>query len=86
MTYKQAHIPIFDILRERGWTLKTNLNTPYATSPSGQFRLWFKPQAVHYSEGNRHTLNDARSISYDLDIRKVDPLNFVEWVCRNFKT
>jgi hypothetical protein len=84
MTYKQARQAIFDVLRARGWTLKTDLKTPYATSPSGYFRLWFKPQAVYYTDGGRHVANDARTISYELDIRKVDPSKFIEWVYRNF--
>lgn len=86
MTFEKARQGIFAVLRNRGWSLKTDLKMPHATSPNGNIRLWFKPQAVHYTEGNRHNGNDARAISYELDIRKIDPSKFIDWVSSRFKT
>ena len=85
-TFDQARQDIFAELQRRGWTLKTGLKTPHATSPSGNFRLWFKPQAVHFTEGAKHDAGDARTIMYDLDIRHEDPAAFLDWVQRNYRT
>ena len=85
-TFEQARQGIFVELRRRGWALKTGLKTPHATSPSGTFRLWFKPQAVHFTEGVSHDAGDARSLSYELDIRQEDPSRLLDWVQRNHRT
>lgn len=87
MTFEQAKKGIFEVLRARGWGLKTDLSTPHATSPSGMLRLWFKPQAVYYTKlvpAIRHTLGDARTVSYNLDIRKADPAKLVDWIEKSF--
>lgn len=92
MTYEAARKGILSVLRSRGWSDNVNLKTPYATSPNGLLRLWFRPQAVHYTKivrGGRdagsglpqsHNSGDARTVSYDLDIRKVDPGKLVTWI------
>ncbi len=72
-TFAQARADILDRLRQKQWTVKANLKIPHATSPDGDVRLWFKPQAVHFTCGVSHQAGDARTIMYDLDIRKVDP-------------
>lgn len=59
-TFEQARQGIFAELQRRGWALKTGLKTPRATSPSGNFRLWFRPQAVHFTEGAKHDAGEAR--------------------------
>lgn len=62
-------------LAEAGWTVVTRdtrtgkeLKVPYATSPSGGTRLWFKTQAVYFTEGNSHNLKGARSLTDDMRI------------------
>lgn len=83
MTYDAARQGIFAVLRSRGWALNVGLKTPHATSPNGLLRLWFKPQAVHHTKierGGRHDAGNAHAISYDLDIRKVDPGKLVTWI------
>ena len=72
-TYAQAQRDILDNLRANGWEMSAALKIPHATSPNGEFRLWFKPQAVWFTKGNRHNFKDARTVSYDLDIRTRDP-------------
>ena len=74
-TFAQARSSILEHLRNRRWNVKANLKIPHATSESGEVRLWFKPQAVHFTctgRGGRHEFKDARTISYDLDMRKID--------------
>lgn len=83
-TFLQARAEIAETLRAHGWSLSPALKVPYATSPSGALRLWFKPQAVYFTEGNYHTLNGARTISYELDIRKMTGESFVEYIRRRF--
>jgi hypothetical protein len=91
-TYAEARAELIRYLIDTGWEVRQYQNgrqmaTPWAESPNGQFRLWFKPQAVHYtttSGGMVHTLGSARAISYDLDIRKESPLRFVAWLQQRF--
>jgi hypothetical protein len=64
-TYYQANQRLlreFDLL---GWKVSDfSLKVPYTTSSSG-IRFWFKPQTVYMSTGNKHELNDARSLWVD---------------------
>lgn len=48
-TYAKAKSTVIDGLEKRGWTVKKDLKIPHATSPDGQTRLWFKPQAMWVS-------------------------------------
>jgi hypothetical protein len=92
-TYPQAQRDILDNLAANGWeTSPTYLKIPHATSPNGVLRLWFKPQAVWFTKMNRgersqhggtHNFKDARTMSYDLDIRKTDPDAFRDWATRS---
>lgn len=79
-TYAQAQRDILDNLAANGWQVSAALKVPHATSPNGRLRLWFKPQAVWFTKifarGDRHDFKDARTISYDLDIRTKDPDTF----------
>lgn len=87
-TFQQAREGIYEVLRKRGWNMDTHLKVPHATSPNGLFRLWFKPQALHYTvvgHGFRHTAGDARTLAMDLDIRKIDPEVLVRWIGRNHR-
>jgi len=91
-TYAQAQRDILDNLAANGWTVSANLKVPHATSPNGRLRLWFKPQAVWFTKvklgersvhGGTHNFKDARTISYDLDIRTKDPDAFRDWMLRS---
>ena len=87
-TYSQAQADILDYLGKNKWVVKTGLKVPHATSPAGDLRLWFKPQAVWFTQisgkGDRHDFKNARTVSYDQDIRKQDGSSFVTWVGKMF--
>lgn len=79
-TFADARAALLSYLRSRGWDVKTSgpsgpLKTPHATSPSGGFRLWFRPQAIYYSSGNHHDANHSRSLW--VDIRSTSPEEIV---------
>lgn len=85
-TYPQAQRDILDDLQRNGWQVSAGLKIPHATSPNGRLRLWFKPQAVWFtkvSPGERHDFKNARTVSYDLDIRTKDPADFRDWMTRS---
>lgn len=70
-TFKKAKEEIVDYVEKHGWKVKRHLKVPHATSPHGDVRLWFKPQAIYFSGGEGTSLNQARSIHGD--IRKETP-------------
>lgn len=89
LTFAAARERLMSTLRQRGWTVTTSnlgktLKMPYATSPNGRLRLWFKPQAVHYtmSDDGRHDRSTMHTVAYGLDIRDEDPGPFVDWLSR----
>lgn len=65
-TYAIARADILRALRADGWDVRENLKVPHATHPSGDFRLWFKTQAIYYTTGDRRrgcgSLSDALSL------------------------
>ena len=91
-TYLQARDDIWAALRRAGWSMSMlHLKLPHATSPNGYLRLWFKPQAVHYTinsgefaPSRRHLSADARAIAYDLDIRTMSPTEFLDVIKERF--
>lgn len=83
-TFLEARSEILRYLASQGWRVVGDLKVPHATSPDGGFRLWFKAQAVYFTEGNQHTLGGARTVSYDLDIRKLTPEQFLARIERSF--
>lgn len=90
-TFQAARAAILDDLQRRGWKVVAGLKIPHATSPHGQLRLWFKAQAVYFTEDlsarsdrNGHTFGNARTISYDLDIRTLTPDEFYAYLKRSF--
>lgn len=92
-TYLEARDDILAALRRAGWQVSPHtLKTPHATSPNGRLRLWFLPQAVHYTTESRygttigHARGDARSVSYELDIRKLTPTEFIAQIEARFST
>jgi len=88
VTYAQAREQVLACLASRGWKVATRdqngraLKVPHATSPDGWLRLWFKPQAVHFTEGNQHSAQHARSLW--VDIRHGGP-TVVDQINRAFK-
>ena len=65
-TYAIARADVLRALRADGWDVRENLKVPHATHPSGEFRLWFKTQAIYYTTGDRRrgcgSLSDALSL------------------------
>jgi len=87
-TYAQAREEILDYLDKEGWKLSSKtLRIPHATSPDGNFRLWFKTQAVYhtFADPGYHRFGDARSLSYDLDIRRMSPEKFLDYIIKERK-
>jgi len=77
MTYAQAQAAILKVFKAKGWGISADLKIPHATSPSGQVRFWFKPQAIYLSRGpDVKNFNKARSIFAE-DYRNMVPENFV---------
>lgn len=74
-TFMQSHDEILDYLASRGWAVKKSLKVPHATSPDGRVRLWFKSQAVYFTNGTHHELGNARSIF--VDTRALTPEEFL---------
>ena len=83
-TFAAARERRLEQLRRERWDVRTRgasgpLKTPHATSPDGEVRLWFRPQAVHVSyvrgRGGTHDANNARSLW--LDIRDASPEEIV---------
>lgn len=79
-TFQAARDEILAHLKSKGWKIKEGLKIPYATSPDGDFRLWFKTQAVYYTSGNDHSFKGARSIH--TDIRDMTPEKFLTYAQR----
>jgi len=76
-TFSEARTGLMDYLAKEGWKLSDrSLKVPHATSPDGDLRIWFKPQAIWFSVGGRHNLQGARSIH--TDIRHTEPVKVVE--------
>lgn len=65
-TFVEAKTDILAHLKKEGWAVKDGLAVPHATSPDGEVRVWFKPQAVLMSKGNNHSLGAARSMWTDI--------------------
>jgi len=88
LTFVQSRDAILDKLESEGWKLSSRtLKIPHATSLDGDLRLWFKAQAVHYTKngrGYRHSMGDAHTLAYDLDIRKMTPEQFIQVLKRRF--
>ena len=65
-TYAIARADILRAIRADGWDVRENLKVPHATHPSGEFRLWFKTQAIYFTTGDRRrgcgSLSDAHSL------------------------
>ena len=87
-TFAKARQEILTDLAAHGWPGEPGLKIPHYTSPDGQLRLWFKPQAVWVTTakpGERHVFSDARTLSYDLDIRKLNPSLFRKMLARRYR-
>jgi hypothetical protein len=80
VTFAQARAALQAALRAAGWTLSPPYNpqgrpykVPYATSPNGVVRLWFKTEAV-YAGVLPFDLAQAHSACSDM--RELDPEHF----------
>lgn len=81
-TFRQTRDALLSGLRERGWDVTTysrgrSLKVPYATSPDGVVRFWFKPQAIYYTVVDppfSHDFKAARSVSIDMRAETVESL------------
>ena len=82
MTFMEARTNLIGYLGSIGWTTNLRsvqgvlLKTPYATSPDGQIRVWFKPQALWMSTGSNHEIGNARSTW--IDVRMLAPVDVVQ--------
>ena len=79
-TYAQAKARLLNDLSEKGWTVKSDLKFPHATSPSGKTRLWFNPQAVHITRTGdlgRHEMKHGLSLW--CDIRELNVNELLRW-------
>jgi hypothetical protein len=87
-TFAQARADIFQALRDARWDMgRPSLKIPYATSPNGYLRLWFKKQAVYADtdesyRGRGFSFKAAETLSYSLDIRKMTGEEFLQYVYR----
>jgi hypothetical protein len=60
-TYAAARARLIGELGRVGWTTRPTLKVPWAESPDGQAKLWFKAQAVYQGA---HTLGiDIRGMN-----------------------
>jgi hypothetical protein len=73
--------------------VKRGLKVPYATSPHGRLRLWFKPQTIWSTDigravdarwVDRHDYKNARAIYYNLDTRKLPGPRFRLWLMQTY--
>jgi len=86
-TFAQARFQLFDFLTDSGWTLKSNLKVPHATSPDGKTRIWFKAQSIHGNDkGTELKFENTHSWVSDIRDREHDTIEqfmrFIEF-CRN---
>lgn len=87
-TYAQARQEILAYLKSIDWDIsRPGLKIPYATSPDGTIRAWFKPQAVWFTESDtgKHQFSNARSLTYDFDYRGISPEDFVKFFLKSIK-
>lgn len=73
MTFAKARVEVLAFLGAKGWKVATSdvrtgrpLKVPHATAPDGYVRLYFHPQAVHFTAGNLHSAQEARSLWVDI--------------------
>ena len=67
-TYALAKEALFTAFEQEGWNIRRGLKTPYATSPDGEVRFWFKPRGIWMSQSlaGQHSLAHARSTRLDI--------------------
>lgn len=81
-TYAVARAQIINALRADGWDVRADLKVPHATHPNGDFRLWFKTQAIYFTAGrhgltsmaNAHSIGigDIRAMSVDAVLADIE--------------
>jgi hypothetical protein len=81
-TFAETRVMLLDTLRHEGWLVIDNPKVPYATSPDGTTRLWFKAQSLYGNDFGR-PLKIQNAHSWTSDIRQFsDGKEFVSWVHR----
>jgi hypothetical protein len=70
-------------LKFKGWDVhewgpQGPLKVPYATSPSGDTRLWFKTQSIYMNEIGQDPRDFAGSHSLSSDIREIPDADRLE--------
>jgi len=94
MTFKETRAKHLEDLGAMGWTVALRdrnyreLKVPYATSPGGQWRLWFKAQAVYFLHGPPFDFGNARSLVEDMRQPTAQLLRILEraaiWEQKNY--
>jgi hypothetical protein len=85
-TFAEVRKAIFERLRKDGWTLQEKLQIPHATSPDGQWRLWFKAQSVYINDPQTDPRAFKNTHSMISDLRELaDPNAFMRAVERHMK-
>lgn len=82
-TFKAARDRLLVFLGHHGWYLSPALKVPHATTPDGQARVYFTPQAVQLCQSPPFSLGSARSMW--IDIRGMSGEEFVGDVARWLK-
>lgn len=78
VTFEEARNHLLVLLGRAGWRLSPALKIPHATSPDGNFRFWFKPRAILFSNGRGVTqFGSARSV-WAKDYRFEEPEKFAK--------
>jgi hypothetical protein len=85
-TYAKARVAAWRYFGTQGWSLSSpGLRNLHATHPNGQFRLWFKAQAVLFEEGGSPwRIGSAHTVSYGLDLRQWQPAQFYAAILKMF--
>lgn len=91
-THAQGQKDALDALEKRGWKVARGLKIPHATHPEGDVRLWFKPQAVHFTHAKAeypyhagHSAGNMRQLHPDIDLRKHSGDTVADYAEKHFK-
>ncbi len=79
-TFRAAQQRLLNFLADENWLVSGPLKFPHATTPDGQARVYFTPQAVQLSESEPFSLGNAHSLW--IDIRGMSGEEFLARVAR----
>lgn len=73
-TYDEAKDALMFYLKAHDWKVSAaGLKIPHATSPDGNVRLWFRPQAIYFTVGE-HVSGAARTVTYNTnELKRLPP-------------